>query len=45
VIKVSSEEVGNKLKSKVKLLISYPSFSCCDCNHIVREDNNRGERN
>jgi hypothetical protein len=26
VINISSEEVGNNLKSKVKLLISYPSF-------------------
>jgi hypothetical protein len=30
VIKISSEEVGNKLKSKVKLLISYPSFLVVD---------------
>jgi hypothetical protein len=30
VIKVSSEEVGNRLKSRVKLLISYPSFLVVD---------------
>jgi hypothetical protein len=36
VIKISSEEVGNKLKSKVIIdIISI--FSCCDCNHTVEE--------
>jgi hypothetical protein len=37
VIKISSEEIGNRIEEQGKIIDIRSIFSCCYCNHIVIE--------